>query len=90
VSEKAPLQNQFSERTRVGRPRGEKRRCQRSWQMLNSRALLRAKVDMGEFGVVRIPALSDNRNDRSQDFAALRSRRLLLLFCGLRMKRALD
>jgi len=56
--------------------------------MLSAHAFLLAEIDTGKIRVVTIPALGDNWSDRAQNFAALRSSRLLFLFRRLGMKRA--
>jgi hypothetical protein len=88
VSEKAPLQNQFSERTRIGGPGIKRSRCQGSSRTLDTRVLFQAKIGAGKIRVVTHPALGDNRSNRAQNFAALGSSRRLLLFRRLGMKRA--
>ncbi len=88
VSEKAPLQNQFSERTRIRWSSVEKHWPLDSLQMVKSCDSFRVKFGIGKSRVVRVPVLGDNRNDRAQNFAALRSGRLLFLFRRLGMKRA--
>jgi hypothetical protein len=47
-----------------------------------------AKIGAGKIRVVTHPALDDNRSNRAQNFAALRSSRRLTLFRRLGMKRA--
>ena len=89
VSEKAPLQNQFSERIRTGRPRVEKQRHQRRLRMLSDEpALVIVTIGLGEFRIVASPALCRDRSNRAQNFAALRSSGLVFLFRRLGMKRA--
>jgi hypothetical protein len=89
VSEKAPLQNQFSERMRIGRPRVEKNRRQRCLQIRSDeRALIIVMIGLGEFRIVASPALCRDRSNRAQNFTALRSSRRLFLFRRLGMKRA--
>src|SRR5207244_6084276 len=89
VNEKALLQNQFSERTRIGRPRVEKQRRQRCLQIRSDeRALIIVMIGLGEFRIVASPALCRDRSNRAQNFAALRSSRPLFLFRRLGMKRA--
>jgi hypothetical protein len=88
VSEKAPLQNQFSERMRIRRPGVERSRCQGNSRILDTRAFFQAKIGAGKIRVVTHPALDDNWSNRAQYFAALGSSRPLLLFRRLGMKRA--
>ena len=89
VSEKAPLQNQLSERMRIGRPRVEKQRRQRCLQIRSDeRALIIIMIGLGEFRIVASPALCRDRSNRAQNFTALRSSRRLFLFRRLGMKRA--
>jgi hypothetical protein len=87
VSEKAPLQNQFSERVGAGRTRVEKQRHQAVARMHDERACSNVKVDIGKIRVVAGPTLRFRKNNRTQNFAALHMRRLLLWLYGFRMKR---
>ena len=90
VSKKAPLQNQFSERMRIGRSRVEKQRRQRCLRIRSDeRALIIGMIGLGEFRIVASPALCRDRTNRAQSFAALSSSRRLFLFRRLGMKRAL-
>jgi hypothetical protein len=91
VSEKAPLQNQFSERMCIWRPSVEKQRRQRCLRIRSDeRVLIIVTIGFGEFRIVASPALCRGRSNRAQNFAALRSSRRLFLFCRLGMKRAPD
>ena len=57
--------------------------------MRNTRPFLKVKSDRRKIGVIARPAFRFRKNNRTQDFAALHLRRLLLLLCRLGMKRAL-
>ena len=74
MSEKAPLQNQFSECERVGWPSVEKQGRQRRLRICSDeRVLTTVKIGIGEFRVIARPTLRYNRNDRAQCLAALNS-----------------
>jgi hypothetical protein len=90
VSVKAPLQDQFSERMRAGRASVERQaRYCRARICSDERALTAVMMGIGEVRVVASPALSRNRSNRAQNFAALRSSRRLFLFRRFGMKRTL-
>jgi len=57
--------------------------------MPNTRPFLKVKNDGRKTGVIARPVFGFRKNNRTQDFAALHLRRLLLLLCRLGMKRAL-
>ena len=58
VSEKAPVQNQFSERMRIWRPGVEKQRRQRCLRIRSDeRVLVIVTIGLGEFRIVASPAL---------------------------------
>src|SRR5438034_11110504 len=59
VSEKAPLQDQFSKGMRVGRPRVEQQRCKLVAKMCEQPAILKRKMDIGKIAVTSCPTLGD-------------------------------
>ena len=86
VSEKAPLQNQFSECPRFGRSCIEEQRLRRGMRMRNEREFIDAKIDAGKFCVVARPAFGYHRNNCAQDLATLGPgwRRLRLYRLGMK------
>ena len=56
VSEKAPMQNQFSECPRFGRSCIEEQRRRRGMRIRNEREFIDAKSDSGKFCVIARPA----------------------------------
>jgi hypothetical protein len=88
VSEKAPLQDQFSKGMRVGRPRVQQERCEGIPEISEQPAILEGKMDIGNIAITSRPTLGDSWNNSTQDFAALHLRRLFLLLFGFGMKRA--
>lgn len=63
VSEKAPMQNQFSECPRFGRSCIEEQRRRRGMRIRNEREFIDAKTDAGKFCVVARPAFGYHRNN---------------------------
>ena len=57
MSEKAPLQNQFSERMRMRRPGVERSRCQGNSRISTHARSSSAKIGAGKIRVVTHPAL---------------------------------
>jgi hypothetical protein len=89
VSEKAPLQNQFSERMCTRRTRVERQGHLRVTQKRNENKLFKAEIHIRKFGVIARPTFPFRKNNRPQNLAALYVRGLLLLLRRLGMKRAL-
>ena len=65
VSEKAPLQDQFSERIGAGRTRVEKQGRQAVSRMYYNRACSNVKIDIGKIRVIAGPTLRFRENDRA-------------------------
>ncbi|SRR6266498_3197712 len=63
VSKKAPLQDQLSERVRVGWPRVERRRCLRVGQKRNEHEFFNAKIDVEKLGVIARPTFRLGENN---------------------------
>jgi hypothetical protein len=63
VSEKAPMQSQFSECPRFGRSRIEEQRRRGGMQMRYEREFIDAQIDAGKFCVVSRPAFGHRRNN---------------------------
>jgi hypothetical protein len=89
VSEKAPLQNQFSERKRAGRTGVEQQRRNTSRRIHNERSGLNGEARVTEFCIIARPIFRFCKDDSAQNFAALDLRGLPFLFCGLGVERAL-
>jgi hypothetical protein len=89
VSEKARLQNQFSERKCAGWSGIEKQRPNDSRRMYNEPPRLNGKIRVAEFRVIACPIFCFRKNDSAQDFAALHLRGLFFLFRRLGMEWAL-
>src|SRR5437773_12246883 len=71
VSEKAPLQDQFSKGMRVGRPRVQQERCEGIPEISEQPAIFEGKMDIGNIAVTSCPTLGDGWSNSTQDFAAL-------------------
>jgi hypothetical protein len=89
VSEKASLQDQFSERKCTGWAGIEKQRRNDSRRMHNERAHRNEKIRDTEFRVISYPISCFRKNDSAQDFATLHLRGLFLLFRRFGMEGAL-
>jgi hypothetical protein len=89
VSEKAPLQNQFSERICIRRTRVERQGHLRVTHKRNENKLFKEEIDTWRFGVIARPTFRFRKYDCAQELAALYVRGLLLLLCRFGMKRAL-
>jgi hypothetical protein len=63
VSEKAPLQDQFSERVGAGRTRVEKQGRQAVARMHDERARSNVKIDSGKIRVIACPTFGFCKND---------------------------
>jgi hypothetical protein len=86
VSEKAPLQDQFSEGMRVGWSCVERRRHLRVTQRRDECDVLNAKIKVGKVRVVARPTFRFRKNNSAQDLAALHLRVSLCLLCRFGME----
>jgi hypothetical protein len=86
VSEKARLQDQFSERKCARWAGVEEQGRNRPRGIRDERARLNRKIRIAEFRVIACPTLCFRKNNGAQDFAALHLRGLFLLFRRLGME----
>jgi hypothetical protein len=86
VSEKAPLQDQFSEGTPVGWSCVKRRRHLRVTQERDECDVLNAKIKVGKGRVVARPTFRFRKNNSAQDLAALHLHVSLCLLCRFGME----